>query len=117
MNTLFQDGRTGPVAARHRNVFEPAVRPRRGRLAAGFAPDSPLEGDGFELSVPGREPVRGRRDSSLENESGSVAEPKVRIHLPPAESRMRTRMIANARPYFERSSMTRLPQSAMRVPR
>ena len=34
-----------------------------------FAADSPLEGDGFELSVPGREPVRGRRDSSLENES------------------------------------------------
>ena len=31
-------------------------------------------------------PSKGGRDSSLENESGSVAEPKVRIHLPPAES-------------------------------
>jgi hypothetical protein len=38
----------------------------------------------------GREPVRGGRDSSLENESGSVAEPKVRIHLPPAASLVRT---------------------------
>src|SRR6266481_1113555 len=26
----------------------------KGRLGARFAPDSPLEGDGFELSVPGR---------------------------------------------------------------
>ena len=32
----------------------------------------------------------GGRDSSLENESGSVAEPKVRIHLPPGESPLRT---------------------------
>ena len=30
--------RTGPVAARHCNVFEPAARPRRGRSAAGSQP-------------------------------------------------------------------------------
>ena len=35
-------------------------------------------------------PSEGGRDSSLENESGPVAEPKVRIHLPPAASPLRT---------------------------
>ena len=35
-------------------------------------------------------PSEGGRDSSLENESGSVAEPKVRIHLSPAQSLVRT---------------------------
>src|SRR4029077_12027153 len=32
----------------------------------------------------------GRRDCCLENGSGSVGEPKVRIHLPPAGSLLRT---------------------------
>src|ERR1700719_2512618 len=32
----------------------------------------------------------GRRDCCLENGSGSVGEPKVRIHLPPAQSPLRT---------------------------
>ena len=45
----------------------------------------------LEEKLPGREPVRGGRDSGLENRSGSVAEPKVRIHLPPAGSQVRTR--------------------------
>src|ERR1700730_7605827 len=38
-----------------------------------------------------RQRDRGRRDCLLENGSGSVGEPEVRIHLPPAESQRRTR--------------------------
>jgi hypothetical protein len=61
------------------------MRPRK----VGFSVDSPLEGDGFELSVPGVRPSNrhGRRDCCLENGSGK---PKVRIHLPPSESLPRT---------------------------
>jgi hypothetical protein len=38
----------------------------------------------------------GRRDCCLENGSGSVGEPKVRIHLPPAGSLVRTRTSCRA---------------------
>ena len=52
-----------------------------------FAIDSALEGDGFELSVPGRESVNIMESGLLSRKrGGSVGEPKVRIHLPPAES-------------------------------
>src|SRR4029077_11021037 len=51
-----------------------------------FAIDSALEGDGFELSVPGRESVNIMESGLLSRKrGGSVGEPKVRIHLPPAE--------------------------------
>ena len=61
-----------------------------------FAPDSPLEGDGFEPSVPvAREPVyivegelRDRRGSQII----FAGVPMVRIHLPPATSLLRTRL-------------------------
>ena len=56
-----------------------------------FAADSPLEGDGFEPSVPGtKEPVFVA-ESELRGPTGqpkrivSYAVPMVRIHLPPAE--------------------------------
>jgi hypothetical protein len=56
--------------------------------------DSPLEGwrgDGFELSVPGRESVNIMESGLLSRKrGGSVGEPKVRIHLPPAASLLRT---------------------------
>jgi hypothetical protein len=48
------------------------------RSGTKFA-DSPLEGDGFELLVPGRARPsnrHGRREGRLENGSGSVGEPK-----------------------------------------
>jgi hypothetical protein len=67
-------------------VIEP--EPRR--------PDSPLEGDGFEPSVPGtKEPVFVA-EGELRTEPGqpkrvvSYAVPMVRIHLPPARSLVRT---------------------------
>jgi hypothetical protein len=48
-----------------------------------FARDSPLEGDGFELSVPGRETLKPSWETGLlskrERICGSVGEPKVRI--------------------------------------
>ena len=53
--------------------------------------DSALEGDGFELSVPGRESVNIMESGLLSRKrGGSVGEPKVRIHLPPAGSPWRT---------------------------
>jgi hypothetical protein len=59
-----------------------------------FAPDSPLEGwremdSNFRFLVVRPSNRHGRRDCCLENGSGSVGEPKVRIHLPPAASHER----------------------------
>jgi hypothetical protein len=42
----------------------------------GRETDCLLEGDGFELLVPGRETVKPSWDDCLENGSGSVGEPK-----------------------------------------
>ena len=56
-----------------------------------FASDSLLEGDGFEISVPGRETVKPSWEADCSRSgSGSVGEPKVRIRFPPAESQQRT---------------------------
>src|SRR4029077_16922734 len=61
-----------------------------------FAPDSPLEGDGFEPSVPHKKqpflaaPVRSRNSPSATKPALSCRGPMVRIHLPPAESQVRT---------------------------
>ena len=63
-----------------------------------FAIDSALEGDGFELSIPGRESVNIMESGLLSRKrGGSVGEPKVRIHLPPAES---LRTIGSSAPAF-----------------
>ena len=61
----------GGTAARH-------SFPMYGMAGDGrrFVHDSPLEGDGFELLVPGRETVKPSWDDCLENGSGSVGEPK-----------------------------------------
>ena len=66
-----------------------------------FAPDSPLEGDGFEPSVPGtKEPFFccGRQIAVTERGQPkrvvSYAVPMVRIHLPPAESRRQPNLLA-----------------------
>jgi len=50
--------------------------------------ESSLEGGGFEPSVPGRE-IKPWWETGLaiSKGSGSVGEPKVRIHLPPAAVR------------------------------
>jgi hypothetical protein len=63
-----------------------------------FAADSPLEGDGFEPSVPRKEttlvgrPVRSPAIRlSQKKPAPSHQEPMVRIHLLPAESRVQTR--------------------------
>jgi hypothetical protein len=45
-------------------------------------------------TIPAPKPRHGRRDCCLENGSGSVGEPKVRIHLPPAASQQRTVRLA-----------------------
>jgi hypothetical protein len=61
-----------------------------------FARDSPLEGNGFEPSVPGtNEPVLSRK-ANCGTERGtkrvvSYAVPMVRIHLPPADSQSLSR--------------------------
>ena len=61
-----------------------------------FASDSPLEGDGCEPSVPGTKEPIFVAEGELRIERGqpkmvvSYAVPMLRIHLPPAESRMRT---------------------------
>jgi hypothetical protein len=61
-----------------------------------FAHDSALEGDGFEPSVPvAREPVyiaEGELEGSTGQPKKFCGVPMIRIHLPPAESRVRTRL-------------------------
>ena len=63
-------------------------------LKVRFAPDSSLEGDGFELSVPvAREPVYIAEGELRGDRRGSqkiLRVPMVRIHLPPAGSPVRT---------------------------
>jgi hypothetical protein len=63
-----------------------------------FAPDSPLEGTGFEPSVPLAK-MRGffdgtampqRRKGQSRNGVGILGGPMVRIRLPPAKSHLRT---------------------------
>src|SRR6476659_180454 len=83
-----------------------------------FARDSPLEGGGFELPVPRGRPAlnntprpnecrycrRSDRDSGVSHLAYRNWEPMVRIHLPPAGSRVRTsfpRRSARARPLPE----------------
>jgi hypothetical protein len=67
--------------------------------AEQFVADSPLEGDGFEPSVPGtKEPVFVAEGEKCGTERGqpkrvvSYAVPMVRIYLPPAASPLRTRL-------------------------
>jgi hypothetical protein len=59
-----------------------------------FATDSPLEGDGFELSVPGCETAIGQPSWGAELvariRERICGGPKVRIHLSPAASLVRT---------------------------
>jgi hypothetical protein len=75
-----------------------AIRWSRSTAQHGSSPDSPLEGDGFEPSVPvAREPVNiavMNRRSSQKILRVSV----VRIHLPPAASPARTRLCRAHRP-------------------
>ena len=66
----------------HRRHSSPKIR---------FAPDSPLEGSGFEPSVPLREcrrsePLAGKETSGVGNGVSSTAGPMVRIRFPPATS-------------------------------
>jgi hypothetical protein len=77
--------RLSGTRATSRRPWPPKVR---------FATDSSLEGDGFELPVPGRETVKPSWETGLlyQNGSGSVGEPKVRIHLPPVASPVRSRL-------------------------
>jgi hypothetical protein len=77
----------GRQANRAHSRGKPTFERRCGRET-----DSLLEGDGFELSVPGRETFKLSWETGLlsRKRSGSVGEPKVRIHLPPAASQERT---------------------------
>src|ERR1700749_4656674 len=62
-----------------------------------FASDSPLEGDGFEPSVPHKKTTllaaraRSRNSPSARKTGSFVPGPMVRIHFPPAGSQVRTR--------------------------
>jgi hypothetical protein len=72
-----------------------------------------LDGGGRRIRTFGswsrdRQPDRGRRDCLLENGSGSVGEPEVRTHLPPAKSQERTL------PYCERCCGTGPTRSTTR---
>ena len=86
---------------------------RAAKLRLEFAPDSPLEGAGFEPSVPRRHPAsppcrlsfapyfRWRRIEQRRHEAGLKAwshhvEPMARIRLPPAKSQERTRLRGSA---------------------
>src|ERR1700726_2846860 len=61
----------------------PATAPR----GKGSHEDSAVEGDGFEISVPGRDTVKPSWEADCSRSgSGSVGEPKVRIRFPPAAS-------------------------------
>src|SRR4029077_1089656 len=67
-----------------------------------FAPDSPLEGSGFEPSVPLREcrrsePLARKETSGVGNGVSSTAEPMVRIWFPPAQSLRTTGSSARVR--------------------
>jgi hypothetical protein len=73
-------------ALRHRHQGRHQLAGERPYLwKVRFAPDSSLEGDGFEISVPGRETVKPSWEADCSRSgSGSVGEPKVRIRFPPA---------------------------------
>jgi hypothetical protein len=66
------------------------------RLGTESSPDSPLEGDGFEPSAPQKKPTllaaraRSSNSPSARKTGSFVPGPRVRIHLPPAASRVRT---------------------------
>jgi hypothetical protein len=88
-----------PVQQAQPMTNEPMSLGRHSNLArsTGFVPDSPLEEDGFEPSVPEKEPVsvaegelRRTNGTSPKKVVSSIGIPKVRIHLPPAESQPRT---------------------------
>src|SRR6516162_5824399 len=64
------------MLARYRGGCRRHGFPNRGKIKIELAADSPLEGAGFEPSVP-----------HGQNRNRSRQEPKVRIQLPPAESR------------------------------
>jgi hypothetical protein len=66
----------------------PGVRLRR------FVPDSPLEQGRFELPVPPARDVKNRLPPCRSPNAATFCDPGpgVRIHLPPAESRVRTRL-------------------------
>src|SRR4029077_19274226 len=71
----------------------PGIRPER---KIRFAPDSPVEGDGFEPSVAHKKqpfwlPPFGPAIRLPQQKPGlSCRGPMVRIHLPPAASQVRT---------------------------
>ena len=68
-------------------------RARSGHRLVRFAPDSPLEGTGFEPSVPPFETafrLCGTSRSAAKTDSFLRAGPAVRIRLPPARSPVRT---------------------------
>jgi hypothetical protein len=97
----------------------PATRSPRSR----FAPDSPLEGDGFEPSVPHKKrpflaaPVRSRNSPSATKTGSFVPGPMVRIRFPPALSQLRTgpSRFPGGSERGLRSSLPRL--AAVRTPR
>jgi len=79
-----------------RSVFAPLVTSRNTFFYSRFMvsplrdrwfADSPVEGSGFEPSVPGRE-IKPLWETGLAvfEKGAAVGEPKVRIHLPPARS-------------------------------
>src|SRR4029077_20604070 len=88
---------TAPRSALGRN-HKPVERPGTGRTGDLLVPPAGEIGSqwthrwremdlNFRFLVVRPSNRHGRRDCCLENGSGSVGEPKVRIHLPPAESR------------------------------
>src|SRR5207302_3511841 len=93
-----------------------------------FADDSPLEGDGFELSIPGSRDSQTlwETDWLSRKRSGSGGEPMVGIHLPPARSRANSQAQAS-RPAphsafgspgecrFRRTSGKRLAQAGLKI--
>src|SRR5207302_3903890 len=65
---------------------------RAGRLVLASLLDSPLEGDGFQPSVPRqiRSVFETANPSPIRFDCLATQEPTVRIHLPPAGSHLRT---------------------------
>ena len=64
--------RTGPVAARHCQRIRACGAPPPWPISSGFALDSPLEGDGFELLVPRSQDLEHRRQPQAGVSSGTV---------------------------------------------
>ena len=92
------------------SVVHPAAGRQTAMTTRGSHQNSPLEGNGFEPSVPHKKqpflasPVRSRNSPSATKSALSCRGPMVQIHLPPADIRVRTRLTEGKGGSYDRAA-------------